>query len=401
MDAMADNPNLGAAKKVLIEKTCMFLASHTTVRSLKRALDDYVAQFPSEELANVLLVTGLTTSVSANCTVTKGRRLSKLDIVAVLVDRFGTSKTAWPEYLVTTFLCFLGKSRINTTVCVYLFLTLDSDCFTLTTVTSLLTYKVGKVTRKSYPFAINSHLAKYLPPDAPDHFDFPADLLERMPSDAYTEITTYASFFGLFRDYPESYMARIVRIFVDKISESLLVHQVENGALTGPATILENLWFLHSSAIHLVPESMHGQVPIAHSTIKLLCSQTDWDGGSLDTEGAKKFAALATTDTLREVHEGLLEDLAADRRDIAPLEEQWQDLYPGQTVENHTCPLPWDGHVCEFDQSPDTCRECCMNCVYDHHCLRYKLRERLHYYAVTEELLTYFCVPTTAKACIC
>ena len=58
-------------REKIVEDARVFLASHTTVKRLKRALDDYVTQFQSEGSANLLLVCGLIASAPPGCTATK------------------------------------------------------------------------------------------------------------------------------------------------------------------------------------------------------------------------------------------------------------------------------------------------------------------------------------------
>lgn len=377
------------------EDARIFVASCGTVKRLEKALDAFVDLCRDEATANSILVAGFFDPAPPRPT----RTIPAIAFFACLVNRFGTSSDAWPAHVLALILDHMSKYRSRTRVLLYLFLTLDGECFSLDMVVWTMRNCFAKDATR-FSIAGDSRIAKYLPNDPPDHFWYPDDILDRIPDEAFSSSDAVTRILNAHRRRTTSISERCIRIIVAKTPENVLLTRVRNASFTSTATLLENLWLVNDAVLSMVPESLRGRVPICAVTIDCLRSQSQWqDGGvPLDTEAAQRLADLASPDARCEAQAYLLEHLAKSRDAIVPLQAKWDRLYPGQTVENHTCPPPWAGHTCDFGERTDTCAECCMNCEYGHLCTRYDLSEAQWQISSTEELLTYFCVPTTAKS---
>lgn len=346
------------------------LANNWTLRKMEKALVPFVDRFPDEAAAIEEIIDAFIEPAAD----IKARKIPSLTFFTLLVSRLGT---AWPAASVDALLRHLCPSGRYKPTIVFLLLHLDGICFTM----KLLSVVSGAMfCGNSFRYIIPPRLARHMPDYTPTCFDFPDSVLERMPPSRFSDIGDFIT------EYHHS--KRFKKIVLKKAPDDVILEK-----------LLAVFMSAHVEFIYTLPERLYGRVhfPAIKRAAGLLIHGRNADT-PLDVDAAQKLILLASPDAKRETYRCLLEDLEKRSRRLVPHLEAWEKLYPGQTVESHTCPPNWDGHTCMYGKEGlGTCEDCCMNCDHDERFSRARIASAQRNISAIEELLVFFAVPVTAK----
>ena len=318
---------------------------------------------------------------------------SDMPFFDLLFKHFGTCVSHWTPRCVNRIFENHRSHRAHFKIpLVFVLLSLDGECLTWPVVHTMMPMFSSWRPELSLD---TKRLRKWLP-SAPTTLCLERDILRRLPQVRFTDVSTITTILDRYSSVTSMPPRSILLFFLERIPFQELVTDKLN---TAPlSSFVEFVLFSHSDLASAIPDAMKGRVLFRNSTVEafFLDIEDDFDP-YFDEELALHMAELVHPLARDTITAHLLKTREEHRIKLGRELATFYEKYPGQEPETHQCPEPAEGHVCNFYEHENTCRACCMNCLFDHRFEVGGVREHRAYITVCDRLLPFFRAPTKAK----